>query len=269
MPNIITESEAWLDEYLAEQGYTVQVEPDLGVPTRPDRVIARGGLEAICEVKEFTTDAISRRFPSGESHAGTFGPREWFLTVRRTISSAARQLEPLAGDGRPLVILLANPNGMRVPLDPDELIQAMYGDLTITFDVSRETGAAVSEPVWTVGDNGRLADEQAPWVSAVGRIRRRDRELEWQRDWIAQWKAERGLEAAATYEDAFTVWQAYTEELERVKLEEDVPTGIYFSIDLIETLSDSATVVPSDLFTAEGDRRWSFDPEQSAIIRVR
>lgn len=30
-------------------------EPDLGVPTRPDFLVERDGIEVVCEVKEFTT----------------------------------------------------------------------------------------------------------------------------------------------------------------------------------------------------------------------
>ncbi|MCP9485036.1 MAG: hypothetical protein MSC30_04200 [Gaiellaceae bacterium MAG52_C11] len=269
MPNVATDSEQWFDEYLVEHGYTYLVEPDLGVQRRPDRLTARASNEALCEVKEFTTDAMRRRFPSGESHAGVFGAEEWFLTVRRTISSAAWQLEPLAADGRPLVILLANPLGVGVPLDSDELIQAMYGDLTLNFDVSRTTGAAVSEPAWRAGANGRLADGQAPWVSAVGRIRRRDRELEWQREWIVNWKTEHESETSETYNDAFRLWQTYTAELERAKGALDVPTGVYFSVDMIETIGDTAVRLPSDMFDGDGDRRWAFDPELSALVRVR
>jgi hypothetical protein len=269
VPNIITESEAWFDAYLAEQGYTVHVEPDLGVPTRPDRLIVRAGAEAICELKEFTTDAFRRRFPEGGSGPGVFGPKEWLLTVRRTISSAARQLEPLAGDGRPLVILLANPKGMGVPLDPDELIEAMYGDLTITCDVSRETGAAVSEPVWTVGANGRLAGGKAPWVSAVGRIRRHDREAEWRQQWIADWKKERGVGTAASEEEATRTFVECMAEYRRVEETEEIPLGIYFTIDLIETTSDDAGPLTADLFDREGDRRWALDAEAGAFVQVR
>jgi hypothetical protein len=64
---VSTESERWFDEYLDANGYTYWPEPDLGVPTRPDRLIERVGEEAICEVKEFTTDAMQRRWPEGGS----------------------------------------------------------------------------------------------------------------------------------------------------------------------------------------------------------
>jgi hypothetical protein len=103
--NGATPSEQWFDEYLATNGYTFEIEPDLGVATRADRLIDRAGIEAICEIKEFTTDAKKRRWPEGGSQMGMFSGEEWLLNVRRAISEAARQLEPLAGDPRPLVIV--------------------------------------------------------------------------------------------------------------------------------------------------------------------
>lgn len=91
MPSAPTISEQWFDEYLITHGYTFEVEPDLGVRTRPDRLIERAGYEAICEIKEFTMDAMQRRWPQGGSQIGSFSGQEWFLNVRRTISGAARR----------------------------------------------------------------------------------------------------------------------------------------------------------------------------------
>jgi hypothetical protein len=168
-------SEQWFDEYLQTHGYAFESEPDLGVRTRPDRLIERAGFEAICEVKEFTTDPMRRRWPNGGSQFGSFGGQEWFLTVRRTIASAARQLEPLAGDPRPLVIVLANPNGMNLALDGAEVIQAMYGELQVTFRVNTQTGGTRDRPAvgaWrgrsagggagSVGERGRSAAAGRP-----------------------------------------------------------------------------------------------------------
>jgi hypothetical protein len=63
----VTTSEDWFDEDLDANGYSYEEEPDLGVVKRPDRLIERVGVEAICEVKEFTTDAMKRRWPEGGS----------------------------------------------------------------------------------------------------------------------------------------------------------------------------------------------------------
>jgi hypothetical protein len=50
--------EILFEAYLAEHGYPdPDYEPDLGVPTRPDYLVTRGGAEAICEVEEFDSGA--------------------------------------------------------------------------------------------------------------------------------------------------------------------------------------------------------------------
>jgi hypothetical protein len=66
----VTISEDWFDEYLDLNGYVYEEEPDLGVPTRPDRLIERVGVEAICEVRQFAIDAMQKRRPEGGSQIG-------------------------------------------------------------------------------------------------------------------------------------------------------------------------------------------------------
>jgi hypothetical protein len=51
-----TASEVWFDTYLHAHGYMWEAEPDLGIPKRPDRMIHRDGLRAVCEVKQFDKD---------------------------------------------------------------------------------------------------------------------------------------------------------------------------------------------------------------------
>src|SRR4051812_30082460 len=97
MPNAPTESEQWFDEYLDLNGYTYQREPPLAVMKKPDRLIDRAGIEAICEIKEFRADPMTRRWPRGGRRVGSFSAADWFLDVRRRISNAAEQLEPLSG----------------------------------------------------------------------------------------------------------------------------------------------------------------------------
>lgn len=118
----------------------------------------------MCEVKEFTTDAMNRRWPDGGSQSGAFSSEKWLLTVRRAISATARQLEPLAGTGQPLVIVLANPHGVIAELTGQKLVEAMHGDLMITFQIDTETGQVTSDLEWTLGAGGRLAEDRAPWV---------------------------------------------------------------------------------------------------------
>ena len=268
MSNGGTTSEQWFDEYLLTNGYSFETEPDLGVRTRPDRLIDRADVEAICEIKEFTTDAMQRRWPEGGTRIGSFSAQEWLLNVRRSISDAARQLEPLAADSRPLVIVLANPHGVLAPLEGDKLIEAMYGELTITFQLNTETGEPATEPAWTLGEGGRLAEEQAPWVSAVAALHRGDHREDWTREWIEQWKAQNWPEEPSTQDEALARWQAYQPELERALQDEDVPSGEYFYLDVIETISEEAVALPRNILDGEHDRRWIVNREASAYERL-
>jgi hypothetical protein len=171
---------------------------------------------------------MRRRWPKGGSQFGSFGSQEWFLSIRRTISEAARQLEPLAGDARPLVIVLANPHGMTLPMDGVELIQAMYGELEVGFHIDPATGGPATEPEWGLGEGGRLADEQAPWVSAVAVLRQGDRQGDWTRQWIEEWKAANWPEGPNAEDDALARWQAYQPELEAALAAGEAPEGEYY-----------------------------------------
>jgi hypothetical protein len=255
----MTGSEEWFDDYLRTNGYLFEVEPDLGVRTRPDRLIERAGIEAICEVKEFRTDAMQRRWPEGGSQIGSFGSDEWLRNVRRAITDAARQLEPLAGDSRPLVIVLANPHGVIAEIDGGHLIEAMYGDLMVTFPLDTETCEPAEEPQWTLGEGGRLAEEQAPWVSAVVGLHRGDRRRDWEREWIEKWKATNWADGPPAADDALTRFQAYQAGLEGAIKAEDAPSGELFRLDVVESLSDDAVPLPRNLLDADEDRRWVFN----------
>ena len=51
------------EAYLAEHGCDVpEHEPDLGVETRPDYLLARDGHTCLCEVKEFAPTNSNSRF---------------------------------------------------------------------------------------------------------------------------------------------------------------------------------------------------------------
>jgi hypothetical protein len=69
-------------------------------------------------------------------------------------TEAASQLEPLAADPRPLVIVLANPRGVIAEVDDHHLIESMYGDLVVRFNVNIETGGPASDPEWVFGGGG-------------------------------------------------------------------------------------------------------------------
>jgi hypothetical protein len=268
----VTISEDWFDEYLDANGYSYEEEPDLGVVKRPDRLIERVGVEAICEVKEFTTDAMKRRWPEGGSQFGSFSGQEWMLNVRRAISDAAEQLEPLAGDARPLVIVLANPLGVLAEITAEKLIEAMYGDLQVTFRVDTESGARATEPEWTLGGGGRLADEEkgelAPWVSAVVGLHRGDHRRDWELDWVERWKAEHLPEGPRSEDDAAARYEAYRAELEEALRWEDPPSGEYIYLHIVEAASEEAVPLPRNIFDAERDVRLVVNRDAGTYERL-
>jgi hypothetical protein len=256
-----TTSEQWFDDYLVTNGYSFEVEPDMGIPTRPDRLIERVGIEAFCEIKEFTTDAPMRRWPEGGRRIGSFSTHQWLLNIRRAISDAASQLELLAEDGRPLVIVLANPHGVLADLRGGNLIEAMYGDMTVTFRINPETGEPASEPEWVLGDYGRLAGEQASWVSAVAGLQRGNHRADWERNWVDRWIAENWPDEPTSVDEAAARSQATHDALAHALTAEDAPSGEYFYLHVVEAVSDEAAVLPREVLDGEHDNRWAFNEE--------
>jgi hypothetical protein len=121
----------------------------------------------------------------------------------------------------------------------------MHGDLMVTFQVDTTTGAPASEPEWTLGAGGRLAEGRAPWVSAVAGLHRGDRRRDWISEWIETWKAENWPEGPSGYDDALARFQAYQAELEQALEKEDVPSGEYFRLDVVETINEEAIPLPT------------------------
>jgi hypothetical protein len=199
---------------------------------------------------------------------GSFSSDEWLRNIRRAISEAARQLEPLRGDARPLAIVLANPHGVLAEINSDKLIEAMYGDLMVTFPLDPETGGPAEEPQWTLGEGGRLADEQAPWVSAVVGLHRGDHRRDWELDWVDRWKAEHLPEGPKSEDDALARFQAYQAELDEALRTEDAPAGEYLYLDVIETASEEAVPLPRNILDAERDSRWVVNREAGTYERL-
>jgi hypothetical protein len=114
--SVETLSEGWFDRYLGEHGYKWATHPDYGIGKFPDREIRRGGLTAVCEIKQFDTDPAS--------HLGTGGGYvDRYGLIRGAIKAAADQLRPLEDSAMPLVVVLANPQG-RLAVETIETLSA-------------------------------------------------------------------------------------------------------------------------------------------------
>ena len=202
---------------LAEHGYPEPAyEPDLGVRTGPDYVVVRGGAEAICEVEEFGAD--SGWSPGNAGPGGRRSMEDVLRPVRYKIRAAAKQLKPLAGSGRPLVAVLANPCGAWVGLSPQEIVWAMYGDPAFTFSGDAGTCEALDEGGFITTFNGKLRNDH-PYISAVTVVSRRDRAVDFYDRLVA------GMDGATADEK----WRAITPPGIGAKFPRGIATGWTFT----------------------------------------
>jgi hypothetical protein len=248
--NARTLGERLFEAYLAEHDYPEPAfEPDLGVAKRPDYLVARAGSEAVCEVKEF--DAKANPPPVG---GGMRSMVDVLRPVRQKIRDAAKQLKPLRDCGRPLVVVLANPQGAFVRLGPREMVWAMYGDPAFEFTADPATGESVGEAGFVVTRNGRLRNDH-PYVSAVVVVSARDRAIDFYDELIAD------MEPASP-----------DEKMEAIYCARDrghVPEGYYHRADVYRTMSPEAVELSPQLFNAPQDRRFEFDAEAGAYVWTR
>ena len=264
MPNRATESEEWFDRYVREQGHDPgDPEPDLGVRKNPDRLIRWNGIEVVCEIKQFDHDP----FGLLKNRAGVLSLTTALRQVRRSIERAASQLKPLAGSGRPLVVVLANPRGTPVPFGSHEILWALYGDPVWTIPISRRTGGPAGETTYGMGRNGQLRN-QHQYLSAVLALRHRTLAQDWAAENLERIKAEEGFDEDDLDSMHHVAERAYRESIEAEERGE-VPDGDYFYAEVFLTMSPDAVPLPEGVFDGPRDTRWQLDPQQGAYTKVR
>jgi hypothetical protein len=119
----MTLSEEWFDRYVSDHGHDPgEPEPPLGAETKPDRLLTWNGVEVVCEIKQFDKDP----FGDDWGRVAMADLKDVLKPVRRAIGYAAAQLKPLAGETRPLVVVLAkrarSPGSAR-PKRNDQLVE--------------------------------------------------------------------------------------------------------------------------------------------------
>lgn len=266
MPSI-PDAEVWFDEYVRGHGHDPgQPEPDLGVVKNPDRLITWNGNQLVCEIKQFTSSPFSRLL--GTARVGALNVSEVLNPVRRKVGRAAEQLKPLAGSGWPLVIVLADPIGVGVPLSTQEIIWALYGDPVIRLTIPEEGVDGSHPPEHSVGRNSRLLRNHQ-YVSAVVALRRGSHRRDWQ---TACWErlkvAQPNLDltdfnAIARLGDA--VDQAEAAALANNEIEE----GHYLCADVFTATSETAVALPRNVFDGPRDTRWDYIAETEQYTRTR
>ena len=229
--------EKLFERYLEQRGYTVLAyEPDLGTAKRPDYLVRADGTDVVVEVESFETTVVQTPTePGGSAALSDLRP------LRRKISAGAEQLKGIGG--YPLIVVIANPYHIAVPLLPSHLVAAMYGDLAFEFlpDGTQQ---------WRLGRNGRLHVDEPdgtshgnhPYLSAVGVLRvgsALDMNI------IADLR-----EHAGAGNPLQIVAHALSAE-DNPQVQQDT-----LSLDLFETVSDTSVAVTRTIFNRTGDTRW-------------
>jgi hypothetical protein len=234
-----TRSEKWFEQYLSQAGCGYEYERDLAVRTRPDYLIRCGDDEAICEVEELAEPpAVMRQ----RERVFMLGPKDEYGPVRRKIRAAARQLKPLSGDGRALIVVVADPCSYGHGLEAEDMIYAMYGNpaVSVPIDVVDPEGAKLF-----AGRDGRLTTDH-PYVSGVGSLRVDSQSAAWFQDQVFQ------LRQGSRFAKEFL------ERARRISAA-DAPNS-RFRIVFVESLTairGEAARLPVGIFAATGDERWT------------
>ena len=249
---IARDAEERFAHYMDERGYSYEYEPDLGIPDRPEYKIDASGVVLAAEVKSFETYGIFEDPVIGQVRTRSL--TEALKPVRRQIREAAGQLRNLQDRGWPLVVVLANPAGRPIPLEPAMVIAAMYGDLSLQAPV--EEDGTVGEFRSVLGRNGKLRADHA-YISAVAVMRRRDHADAWFAQWYDEHRDEYGRDAAGQLAMIAAVTKAAAQ---------DAPVGEDLYLEVFETVSDTAVPLPRDVFNGPLDIRWVPTPDRDGLM---
>ncbi len=257
-------SERLFQRYCEERGLDGwdEHEPSItGAPAdarrRPDfRVSLKGHGAAICEVKEFRTNRISKRL--AQSGTAMLSDTEVFGAVRNAIKDAAGQLKAYRSLGDPLVVVLANPHSADVSLnDPAEVIWALYGNPVIRIEVGPDARPAEnSDSEISAGRDGVLSGAHS-YVSAVVTLHVRDHSYDywdaWSEENRSQWE---------TIDDRVERGAMMLELRSKEAKLNRTPSGDYIYVRVYETEASAdgrAVPLPRSLFNGERDERYAVD----------
>jgi hypothetical protein len=130
----------------------------------------------------------------------------------------------------------------------------MYGDLTFTFPVSRETGGATEPGRFVAGRNGRYRTDHQ-YASAVGLLGYRSRRADYIHDLLAE-------------HDDLGVSESM-ELLDEADGRGEIPDGGFHVVTLVTAASDLAVPVPEEFFDGHGDRVFALDEDSGAYVQIR
>lgn len=237
----MNEGETHFARFLSSLGHGWEFEPDLKIATRPDFLVSTSdGESCVCEVKQFTTWGLLEGAKPG---ALIERPLEVALRpVRRRISRAAKQLSGLKESGLPLVAVLTNPFDRPVPLNPEMVVSAMYGDMSYAVQGHGQS-APEFEPRF--GRNGKLQKDHQ-YLSAVAIL-----SLHWPPSVLERLEAWLDERKAANPSELI-----HLEDFLALLGQEGVDCVRAGNLAVIETLSSAAVPLPPTVLAGPGATRW-------------
>jgi hypothetical protein len=254
-------SEEWFERYLLDHDLRGGEDhhPDLGIATRPDYRVPGPTGAAVCEVKEFTTSGMHERFAkAGPRQPLSLSDEEVYGDVRRKISYAAAQLKPLAAGGDALVVVLANPHGIHVPLArADDIAACMYGNHGYSVPIERGTGRSGYGQHVFLRDGALTARHR--YLSAVATLHRGTFAAGARDAWFEA-NRHRWARIENREERARTMLRLVKEELDPLP----EPEGDFYFVRLystISTVTGDAVPAPRELFNGPRDQYWAVNPE--------
>ena len=275
-----TASELLFERYLDVHGYVGERDVDwrrrYGVSTArdPDFLVSRAGEElAICEVKEFASSKLDRRLALQSFFSA--GGDEVFGTAADAVQSAAlEQLRPFAGVGLPLVVVLANPHGVMVPLAPRELVMSLLGTTEVAVvPVAPDAPAGPPAVERALTGRGALVARDAngvvhnphPYLSAVVVVRERAEAQDFTEAELARLGPDQPPETA---EDRQALMVMMIEALEQAEAEGRIPDGRYEFVEVLDLSAQpgfTGVSLPSNVFDGPRDRRMLLLPDGSLL----
>ena len=223
--------------YLAAHGYQVLGrDVDLGTAKRPDFLIGAGAHEVVVEVKTFDPSPI----PPASRHSGAVAVD--LKPVRERISAGARQLRAIPG--RPVVVVLTSPSDPFVPLSPMDVMQAMYGDLSVKFGPTGLEGYLGRNAKLRIDKPDGVSHGDHAHLSAVA-VLRCTPALERH---VVTWLGEH----IRNYENDLA---AYSDAIDHAERSGGLDQHACY-LEVFETVSESAVPLPRAFFNGPLDGRW-------------
>ena len=190
---------------------------------------------------------------------------EVYGAVRRRISDAAEQLKPVRDRDKALVVVLANPHGIHVPLwRVTDIVACMYGNQGYSMPINVETGeGGPGEHVFL--RDGALTGKHR-YISAVATLHHGTLGDEARQQWLDEnrhrWE---GIEEHQ--EKAVAMLEIMNTEFDPLVQ----PDGDFFFVRVYSTLSTvtgEAVPVPRELFDGPRDQYWAVNPGSEALELV-